>query len=148
MGKLIDLYDWLSQEGVFVFDRQLPFSSAETKAVTIKVEKTNTWGIFLDEGRLNTMAEKTVAAYHEGGHYATGTTHEVYSPQDLIEKHECKADKWAIKKLIPKDELDEAVAAGYTEFWDLAEYFGVTEDFIRKAVCLYVHGNLATDLYF
>ncbi len=29
-----------------------------------------------------------------------------------------------------------------------ADRFGVTEDFIRKAVCLYVHGNLATELYF
>ena len=30
----------------------------------------------------------------------------------------------------------------------LAEYFEVTEDFMRKAVCLYVHGNVATELYF
>ena len=25
---------------------------------------------------------------------------------------------------------------------------GGTEDFVRKAVCYYVHGNLATELYF
>ena len=30
----------------------------------------------------------------------------------------------------------------------LAEYFGVTEDFRRKAVCWYTYGNLAAELYF
>ena len=30
----------------------------------------------------------------------------------------------------------------------LADRFGVTEDFIKKAVCYYVHGNVATELYF
>ena len=30
----------------------------------------------------------------------------------------------------------------------IAEYFGVTEDFMRKAVCWYTYGNLATELYF
>jgi len=40
------------------------------------------------------------------------------------------------------------VAEGCTELWQLADRFGVTEDFVKKAVCLYVHGNLATELYF
>ena len=43
---------------------------------------------------------------------------------------------------------DQAVAEGCTELWELAERFDVTEEFVRKAVCLYVHGNLATELYF
>ena len=37
---------------------------------------------------------------------------------------------------------------GHTEMWDLADYFHVTEDFMRKAVCWYTYGNLATELYF
>ena len=143
MGKLIQLYNWL----VFIFNRQLPFSNEDTKALTIKLYDNDTWGIFLDETRLETQADKNVAAFHEGGHYATGTTHKVYSPQDLIQKHENCADKWAIKHLISKDELDEAISKGNTEIWQLAEYFDVTEDFMRKAICLYTHGNLAVDLY-
>ena len=46
------------------------------------------------------------------------------------------------------EDLDEAVAEGCTEVWELAERFGVTEDFVKKVVCLYVHGNLAAELYF
>ena len=51
-------------------------------------------------------------------------------------------------KFVSEKELDEAIADGHTEIWDLAEYFGVTEDFMRKAVCWYTYGNLATELYF
>ena len=67
---------------------------------------------------------------------------------DLVEKHEYKADKWAVERALTADELDEAVAAGHTEMWDLADYFGLTEDLMRKAVCWYTYGNLATELYF
>ena len=71
------------------------------------------------------------------------------TPATISEKkHENRADKWAIQRLIPLPELDAARADGHTELWELAEYFGVTEDFMRKAVCWYTHGNLATELYF
>ena len=46
------------------------------------------------------------------------------------------------------DALDDAIADGCCEIWELADRFGVTEDFIRKALCLYVHGNVAAELYF
>ena len=85
---------------------------------------------------------------HEIGHCVCGAFYNPYSSFDIRQKHEYRADKWAIKKLIPVDELDEAVAAGYTELWDLADYFGVTEEFMKKAVCWYTHGNLAAELYF
>ena len=79
---------------------------------------------------------------HEIGHCVCGAFYNPYSSFDIRQKHEHRADKWAIKKLIPVDELDEAVAAGHTELWDLADYFGVTEEFMKKAVCWYTHGNL------
>lgn len=44
--------------------------------------------------------------------------------------------------------MDDAIAVGHTEMWDLAEYFGVSEDFMRKTVCWYTYGNLSSDLYF
>lgn len=54
----------------------------------------------------------------------------------------------AINEFVSEQELDEAIADGHTEMWDLADYFHVTEDFMKKAVCWYTHGNLATELYF
>lgn len=147
MENLNDLRQWLDDEGVFLFDRQLPFHNGDSHAVTIRLNG-DVWGIFLDGGRLRTSAEEKSAVLHEAGHYATGATHAVDSPFDLVAKHEWKADKWAVQRALSAEELDEAVAEGCTELWQLAEHFNVTEEFMRKAVCWYTHGNLAADLYF
>jgi len=85
---------------------------------------------------------------HELGHCATGSFYSIHTKVDSRRRHENRADKWAVQKLIPVEALDDAIASGCTELWELAERFGVTESFIKKAVCLYVHGNLATELYF
>ena len=147
MENLDNLYQWLREEGVCLFDRQLPFSRDSSKAVTIRLNGYDTWGIFVDTGRMDGRAEEKSAVLHEGGHYATGTTHEVCSPWDLVEKHEYKADKWAVQRDLTAEELDEAVAGGCTEMWELGEHFGVTEELMRKAVCWYVHGNLSVEDY-
>ena len=55
---------------------------------------------------------------------------------------------WAIERLVPLEDFDQAIADGYDNIPDLADYFNVTEDFMRKAVCFYIHGNLAAELYF
>ena len=85
---------------------------------------------------------------HELGHCKTGAFYNIWAARDVRRKHEHRADKWAIQRLIPEEELDQAVAEGCTDIWSLAEHFSVTEEFMRKAVCWYTHGNLATELYF
>lgn len=85
---------------------------------------------------------------HELGHCITGSFYNEHSKFDCRQRHENTADKWAISQIIPVEDLDEAVASGCTELWELADRFDVSEDFVRKAVCLYVYGNIATELYF
>lgn len=148
MRDLTELYERFEADGVFVFDRQLPFSNEQTKAVTIRINDSGTTGVFLDRGRIETSAEEAVTLLHEGGHCATGTTHSIVSPYDLIEKHEYKADKWAVQDAVSKEELNAARSAGYLEIYELAEYFNLTEAFMRKVVCWYDHGNLDVDTYF
>ena len=104
--------------------------------------------IGMDERVLDAGTQERVHLSHELGHCLTGSFYSVYTAVDCRQRHENRADKWAIRKLIPVDQLDDAVASGCTELWELAERFGVTEDLIRKAVCLYVHGNVAQELYF
>ncbi len=103
--------------------------------------------IGIDEALLEDEAHKCVHLAHELGHCMTGSFYNRYAKIEIRQKHENRADKWAIKKLVPKDKLDAAVAAGYTEPWQLAEYFNVTEEFIRKAMCWYINGNLAVEQY-
>ena len=81
--------------------------------------------------------EELVCFAHELGHCETGAFYNRYSKFDVISKHEYKADKWAVQRLMPVDELLSAVDKGYTQAWELAEYFGVTEDFVRRAYEIY-----------
>ena len=104
--------------------------------------------IGVDHNVLTDEASHRVHLGHELGHCRTGSFYNRWAARDVRQKHENRADKWAIKKLVPKDELDQAVADGCTDLYSLAERFRVTVPFIKKAVCWYTHGNLATDLYF
>ena len=104
--------------------------------------------IGLDLPHRRTRNELRVRLAHELGHCVTGSFYNRYSSADNRKRHENRADRWAVGRLIAREELDEAVAEGHTEPWDLADYFGVDEAFLKKAVCLYTHGNLATELYF
>lgn len=107
-----------------------------------------TCAIGIDPWKMETVAKETVSMAHELGHCKTGSFYNRYAKLDIRKKHENRADKWAINRLISVEELDQAVADGHTDLWDLAEHFGVTEDFMKKVVCWYTHGNLATELYF
>lgn len=104
--------------------------------------------IGIDEAVMDGDALERVHLAHELGHCDTGSFYSIHTAVDSRQRHEIRADKWAIKHLITAAELDKAMAEGCTEIWDLSERFGVTEQFMQKAICYYVHGNLATELYF
>lgn len=111
---------------------------------SFSVEIDGDYAIAINRNSLEKGEEKT-ALFHELGHCETNSFYNQYTAFDIQQKHENRADKWAIKKLIPEDELNQAIADGHVEIWDLAEYFGVTEKFMRKAVCLYMNGNLCVE---
>ena len=141
--SLIDLYDFAEEKGIDVDWISM------RKAASISVELPDgSWCIAIDPWKMETIAEETVALGHELGHCSTGAFYNRFAKRDIMQKHENRANKWAIQKLIPVEDLDEAIADGHTDLWDLAEHFGVTEDFMRKAVCWYTYGNLASELYF
>ena len=104
--------------------------------------------IGMDKGVCDCYTQERTHLAHELGHCLTGSFYNAYTVHDVRHRHEVRADTWAIQTLIPAEKLDEAIASGCTEMWELAEHFGVTEEFMRKAVCWHVHGNLATQLYF
>ena len=91
--------------------------------------------------RLNTDIEEKINLAHELGHCMTGSFYNRYSKLDIRAKHERRADKWAIKKLVPRDELRKAVKSGRESRYELAEHFNVTEDFMQKALDYYGSEN-------
>lgn len=104
--------------------------------------------IALDPFRVTTAADHAVKLAHELGHCETGSFYNKYALLDIRKKHENRADKWAINQLISREAFQFALDSGISELWELAEHFNVTEEFMKKAACYYMHGNLATELYF
>ena len=104
--------------------------------------------IAIDPFKLASELDEKMKLGRELGHSMTGSYYNKYATCDVRRRHENRADKWAINEFVSEQELDEAISDGHTEMWDLADYFHVTEDFMRKAVCWYTYGNLATELYF
>ena len=136
------LYAYARRRGHSVYQRNMVHMSS----LSVLMED-GSCVIGIDRRRMTEAQERTQLS-HEIGHCETGSFYSRYTKVDSRQRHENRADKWAIRKLITEDDLDNAVAEGHTELWELAEHFGVTEDFMRKAVCLYTHGNVAAELYF
>ena len=109
-----------------------PYCIGFADAATIEVD--GEYGIFLDFDRFASMGEFYWALIHEVSHCATGCTHAVSSPFDLIAKHEYKANRRAIETYLPAEQLRAAIAAGYTEPWQLAEHFSLPERAVRMAL--------------
>ena len=132
MEKLFSIYESLYRDRVFLVCKPL---CSGTGAI---VECCGATAVYIDVARIETAAEECVVVAHEAGHYYTGTTYGVHSSPALVARHEALADRWAIQKLIPRDELNDALQKGYTEAWQLADYFDVTEEFIKKAGAYYL----------
>ena len=141
--EILDLYDLAKQQNIEV----LQFPMEKNGSMSIMADDGSCY-IGMDESVQDGNVQERVHLGHELGHCITGSFYNIYAAIDHRQRHENRADKWAVKHLIPVDDLDDAVANGCTELWELAERFGVTEQFMQKAVCYYVHGNLATELYF
>ena len=137
------LYDLAAQQNIEV----LSYPMAENGSMSVMLEGGRCF-VGMDDSVLDGSAQERVHLGHELGHCVTGSFYNRYAAIDSRQRHENRADKWAVKKLIPVEALDDAIAEGCTEVWELAERFGVTEEFVRKAVCYHVHGNLAAELYF
>ena len=99
--------------------------------------------VALDPWKLRSLADEKVKLAHEIGHCETGSFYNQYAAYDLRCKHERRADKWAYQALVPEEALLEAVRAGYVESWELAEYFDVPEDFIKRAYEYYQTKKIA-----
>ncbi len=140
--ELQNLYQLAAQQNIEVLSFPLP------QAGSMSVMEGNACFVAMDDSIRDGNTQERVHLSHELGHCVTGSFYNIHAAADCRQRHENKATKWAILQLIPVEELDEAIAQGCTEVWELAERFGVTEDFMRQAVCYYVHGNVAAELYF
>ena len=137
------LYQIAEQENISV----LSFAMPNNGSVSI-MNDDGSCCIGIDQSMQDNGIQERVCIAHELGHCVTGSFYNRFATVDSRQRHENRADKWAVKQLISIDDLDKAIADGCTEVWELAERFGVTEELVRKAICYYVYGNIAVELYF
>lgn len=130
--ELAEIYRDAQQLDVRIFPYDIGFAAAAT------IEVGGRYGVFLDFDRLGTLQEFKAALAHEMGHCATGCTHRVSSPHDLICRHEYKADRWAFQRYLPFEALQRAARAGCREPWQMAEYFQLPEAMVRRALRYYL----------
>lgn len=142
MKTTLALYDYAERHGVQVDW----FGLAATPSLSVQFPD-GSCAIAIDPWQMGTLEEETVCLAHELGHCQTGSFYDPRTRFDVRQRHENRADKWAIERLVSADDLDQAVADGCCEMWQLAERFGVTEQFMRKIVCWHTHGNLAVEYY-
>ena len=143
MKPLGEFYRLAEQENITV--DFFPLQSREALSV---MDERGRCFVAIDPGRLRDEPDERVKLAHELGHCMTGAFYNRYADCDCRRRHENKADKWAVCQIVTEDALDEAVAEGCVTLWELAEHFGVSEPFMKKAVCWYTYGNLADELYF
>ena len=133
---LEDLYRHVDSQGIDV-DYTL-FEHTESLSAPIG----DRYVIAIDPTKVRSSADEKVKVAHEDGHCIT---HSFYSPGEdyhTRQRFENRADREAIKMLVPKDELDAAVAMGIVDPWDLAEHFGVPQWFMELAMTFYLTGSL------
>lgn len=142
MSLLLELYQLAERDNIEIDC----FEMKKREAFSI-MDSDGCCYIAIDPFKLTSDQDEVQKLAHELGHCKTGSFYNQYATCDVRQKHESRADKWAIRTIIPEEDFSNAVENGHTEIWDLAEYFDVTEDFMRKAICLYTYGNLAVRLY-
>lgn len=104
------------------------FPMSKNKSVSIPK------AIALNPNKIETNRELKVILGHELGHHKRNAFYTVKSSLEARGWQEERATRWAVNTLLPVDEIKEAFKKGYTETWQLAEYFDVTEDFVKDAV--------------
>ncbi len=136
MIKLETIYSDFKQNNYDIFYDNIGFASA----VTISLNKSD-YGIFIDKSYETKERELKEILMHEYGHCKTGTLYKFDTDKLTIERCERCADRTAIERYLPYEELCDAMKNGYREVYELAEHFEITEDFIKKALFHYTNNK-------
>ncbi len=127
MTRLTDLYRKAEELDIRVI--QFPMTSLRAVSTPDNV-------IGIDPDKLEDR-EELVCLAHEMGHCATGSFYTSDATMLDRTRQEQRADRWAIRQLVPLEELKSLLRSGVDRWDEAAEHFQVTEEFLRKAVAFY-----------
>ena len=128
MFELSDFYRYCRKNNVDV----IPYIGCPQPGATIRDQ--GFYAVFLDFSKIRSTRLLRGVCCHELGHIATGALHKVDSPYELAERSEYRANRWAAEQFLTDESFREAFQQGYTEPWQLAEYFDLPEADVRAAL--------------
>lgn len=132
MEDIVELYQEMDNHNI-IFE---VFPMRQTKSISL-MDKHGDCYIGMDFQKIQSLSDEKITLAHEIGHCVTGSFYNRYSKLNDIEQKEHRADAWAVKKIIPFEELEEAFQNGIVEIWELAEHFDVPEEFVLKTLQVY-----------
>ena len=128
MFEISDFYHYCRQHNVDV----IPYDGSPKPGATIRDD--GFYAVFLDFTKIKSTRLLRGVCYHELGHVATGAVHKVDSPFELAERSEYRAIRWAAETYLTAEAFQEAFDAGFTELWQLEEYFDLPQQDIQAAL--------------
>ena len=100
--QLASLYRCAQRNHIPVLHYPLP------RCGSLSVQTEGRCVIGMDRQICDNAARERTHLSHELGHCLTGSFYNRYSPYDLRQRHENRADKWAIRCLVTEEALDNA----------------------------------------
>ena len=128
MFEIADFYRYCRANDVLV----IPYTGCPQPAATIRDDRQ--YGVFLDFSKIKSTRLLRSICCHELGHLQTGALHKVDSPYELVERSEYRANRYMAQAFLTEDAFRDAFSAGYTELWQLAEFFDLPEQDIKNAL--------------
>ena len=126
--EIADFYEYCRAHQVDV----IPYDHCPQPGATVR--DSGYYGVFLDFTKIKSTRLLRGVCCHELAHVATGALHKVDSPYELAERSEYRAIRWTAEQYLTEEAFREAFAAGFTELWQLSEYFDLPEADIQKAM--------------
>lgn len=128
MFELSDFYDYCRKNQVDV----IPYIGMPAMGATLR-DGTD-MAIFLDFSLIRSTRQLKGVCLHEQGHAATGALHKVSSPYETVERSEYRANRWCAQHYLTAEDFQKAISLGCRELWELAEYFDLPEEDVKKAL--------------
>jgi hypothetical protein len=91
-------------------------------------------GVILLDKRISTIIEKACILAEELGHFHTSSGNILDQKDIRNRKQELRARQWAYQCMIPLDRIVQAHHVRVSGRYDLAEYLGITEEFLQAAI--------------
>lgn len=132
--NLLELYQLAQEQDVPVYC--YAFRDPLLESLVVELED-GTCAIALDPLKIRSPGDEKYKLAHELGHGLTGSLYHRFTPLDERGRNEVRADRWAIRHLLPFEALQAALRAGVTGRQELAEYFDLPESLIDKAIAYY-----------